>query len=266
VKKTNRQIRTYGSGAFGQFRERRFRIVLLSVGAFLSLVSIAALLTWAATTQRVDAYGGSASWYDLTGNTTACGDVMDASEYTAASPTYPCGTQLLVSHGGSSVEVVVTDCGPAGWTGQNIDLSAAAGDALGIIYAGQAGVDIQELYVPNNAPACGGGGYSSASASSAASASASASSAASASASASASAGSAASASASASPAAGGNLGGMSGGDLQGSSSEAGIYIVQPGDNPSSIASALGVGVNYLLRMNGLGYYDYIYAGEKLYY
>ena len=41
--------------------------------------------------------------------------------------------------------VRVNDYGPAAWTGHEIDLSRAAADALGITYAGEATVDIQEL-------------------------------------------------------------------------------------------------------------------------
>jgi len=45
-----------------------------------------------------------------------------------------------------------------------------------------------------------------------------------------------------------------------------GTYRVSAGDNPSSIAAQVGVSLHYLLRVNKLGYYDYIYPGDILYY
>jgi len=88
-----------------------------------------------------------ASWYGpgLEGNVTASGDIFDPYyEYTAASPYYPFGTDLLVSYGGYSVVVEVTDRGPY-VAGRELDLSAAAAEEIGLTYTGIDVVDVQVL-------------------------------------------------------------------------------------------------------------------------
>lgn len=88
-----------------------------------------------------------ASWYGpgLEGNVTASGDIFDPYyEYTAASPYYPFGTELLVSYGGYSVVVEVTDRGPY-VAGRELDLSAAAAEEIGLTYTGIDVVDVQVL-------------------------------------------------------------------------------------------------------------------------
>ena len=65
-----------------------------------------------------------ASWYGpgLEGNLTASGDVFEPyTELTAASLYYPFGTELLVTYGGYSTVVTVTDRGPY-VAGREIDL------------------------------------------------------------------------------------------------------------------------------------------------
>jgi rare lipoprotein A len=88
-----------------------------------------------------------ASWYGpgLEGNYTASGDIFEPySEYTAASPYLPFGTKLLVTYGGASVVVEVTDRGP--YTGgRELDLSAVAADAIGLSTTGVDYVDVQVL-------------------------------------------------------------------------------------------------------------------------
>jgi rare lipoprotein A len=68
---------------------------------------------------------------------------------TAAHPTLPFGTQLLVTNlrNGRSVQVRVNDRGPA-VPGRIIDLSQAAAEALGYLGAGLAPVRIQILSLP----------------------------------------------------------------------------------------------------------------------
>ena len=113
--------------------------MLLVAGAFA--VSLAAFQDDALADTQL------ASWYGpgLEGNYTASGDVFEPySEYTAASPYLPFGTKLLVTYGGTSVVVEVTDRGP--YTGgRELDLSAAAADAIGLTYTGVDYVDVQVL-------------------------------------------------------------------------------------------------------------------------
>jgi rare lipoprotein A len=56
----------------------------------------------------------------------------------------PFGTQLLVSHGGASVQVTVNDRGPY-VDGRDIDLSGAAADAIGLTSLGVAPVEVVVL-------------------------------------------------------------------------------------------------------------------------
>ena len=74
-----------------------------------------------------------ASWYGpgFEGLPTATGEPYDPYGYTAAHKTLPLGTELLVSYGGSSVEVTVNDRGP--YVGnRELDLSLGAAEALGL--------------------------------------------------------------------------------------------------------------------------------------
>ena len=88
-----------------------------------------------------------ASWYGpgLEGNYTASGDIFEPyTEYTAASPYLPFGTKLLVSYGGYSVVVEVTDRGPY-VAGRELDLSAVAAEEIGLTYIGTDFVDVQVI-------------------------------------------------------------------------------------------------------------------------
>ena len=88
-----------------------------------------------------------ASWYGpgLEGNVTASGDIFEPyTEYTAASPYLPFGTQLLVTYGDASVVVEVTDRGPY-VAGRDLDLSAVAAEEIGLTYYGTDYVDVQIL-------------------------------------------------------------------------------------------------------------------------
>jgi len=88
-----------------------------------------------------------ASWYGpgLEGNLTASGDVFEPyTEYTAASLQYPFGTKLLVSYGGYSTVVTVTDSGPY-VGGRELDLSQVAAEEIGLTYAGVDYVDVEVL-------------------------------------------------------------------------------------------------------------------------
>jgi rare lipoprotein A len=77
---------------------------------------------------------GIASWYgkELQGRRTANGEAFDPSELTAAHPSLPFQTRLLVTNpaNGRSVTVRVNDRGPG--HGRLIDLSEAAARQIGI--------------------------------------------------------------------------------------------------------------------------------------
>jgi rare lipoprotein A len=94
---------------------------------------------------------GLASWYGpgFEGQPTASGEIFNPHGFTAAHNTLPMGTELVVSYGGRSVNVVVNDRGPYSG-GRELDLSQGAAEYLGLTYAG---VD----YV--NYDVAGGGGY-----------------------------------------------------------------------------------------------------------
>jgi len=86
------------------------------------------------------------SWYGpgFEGATTASGAAFDPDALTAAHPTLPFGTQLLVTYGGEQVVVTVTDRGPF-VGGRGLDLSQAAAEEIGLTAAGADVVDVQVL-------------------------------------------------------------------------------------------------------------------------
>ena len=116
----------------------RLRTNIVTVGLF----SAAALLPLSAVeAEQV----GSASWYDLTSQT-ASGEMMDPSAMTAAHPSLPFGTKVLVENltNGKSVEVRINDRGPF-VGGRIIDVSKAAASTLGMIGAGVAKVRVATI-------------------------------------------------------------------------------------------------------------------------
>jgi len=94
---------------------------------------------------------GVASWYGpgFHGNRTANGEVYDQYELTAAHPSLPLGTRVVVTNlaNGRSVEVRINDRGPY-VDGRAIDLSYAAARTLGIVRPGTARVRIEVLGPP----------------------------------------------------------------------------------------------------------------------
>lgn len=118
---------------------KSFLKMMIVAGAMVA--SLAALQDSAAADTQL------ASWYGpgLEGNLTASGDVFEPyTENTAASLQYPFGTELLVSYGGYSTTVTVTDTGPY-VAGREIDLSAAAAEDIGLTYTGTDYVDVQVI-------------------------------------------------------------------------------------------------------------------------
>jgi rare lipoprotein A len=94
---------------------------------------------------------GIASWYGpgFHGRPTASGAVYDQNQLSAAHPTLPLGTRVLVTNleNGRSVEVTINDRGPF-VRGRTIDLSHRAAQAIGLIAPGTAPVRIEVLEAP----------------------------------------------------------------------------------------------------------------------
>jgi rare lipoprotein A len=92
--------------------------------------------------ERAQAETALASWYgsELAGSPTASGEPYDPYGYTAAHKTMPLGTELVVSYGGSAVQVTVNDRGPY-IPGRDLDLSQGAAEAIGLDAAGVDYVD-----------------------------------------------------------------------------------------------------------------------------
>ena len=91
---------------------------------------------------------GEASWYGERhqGRRTASGESYDMHRLTAAHPTLPLGTLVLVTNlrNGRTVEVRVNDRGPT-VAGRIIDLSYGAARALGAVAAGTIPVSVRVL-------------------------------------------------------------------------------------------------------------------------
>src|SRR3989441_12955446 len=91
---------------------------------------------------------GVASWYGpgFHGNRTANGEIYDQYELTAAHPSLPLGTRVMVTNlsNGRSVEVRINDRGPF-VDGRAIDLSYAAARVLRMVGPGTARVRIDAL-------------------------------------------------------------------------------------------------------------------------
>ena len=86
-----------------------------------------------------------ASWYGerFNGRKTASGEIFNMNAMTAAHPTLPFGTKLIVrsKKSGKSVTVRVNDRGPYS-SNRIIDLSYAAAKELGFINRGEEEVEI----------------------------------------------------------------------------------------------------------------------------
>ena len=88
---------------------------------------------------------GRASWYDLEAKT-ASGEAMDSEALTAAHPSLPFGSKVMVANldNGRSVVVRINDRGPYAFD-RVIDLSAAAAQVLGLIHSGVAPVRLDVM-------------------------------------------------------------------------------------------------------------------------
>ena len=99
---------------------------------------------------------GVASFYSdrFQGATTASGEPFDQQALTAAHPSLPFGTKVLVTRPdtGQEVEVLINDRGPF-VKGRIIDLSKRAARALGMIRRGTAPRDDHSGRLTDNTPA-----------------------------------------------------------------------------------------------------------------
>ena len=88
---------------------------------------------------------GRASWYDLA-SATASGETMEGDDLTAAHPSLPLGTKVLVENldNGRSVVVRINDRGPF-TRNRIIDVSKAAAEKLDMVADGVANVRIRRL-------------------------------------------------------------------------------------------------------------------------
>jgi rare lipoprotein A len=113
-------------------------------------VLTALIVPYYLTAQTADNFRqeGIASWYgrEFEGRPTASGEIFDSSKLTAAHPTLPFGTWLLVinQHNNKQVTVRVNDRGPF-VAARIIDVSRAAAEQLDMIATGTAPVRIESI-------------------------------------------------------------------------------------------------------------------------
>jgi len=117
---------------------------------FLFVLFVSVLIPFHLTAQNADVFRqeGIASWYgrEFEGRPTASGEIFDSSQFTAAHPTLPFGTMLVVTnqHNNKSVMVRVNDRGPF-VPMRIIDVSRAAAEQLDMIVTGTAPVTVQSI-------------------------------------------------------------------------------------------------------------------------
>jgi len=133
----------------------------ISISIFASFVA-ALLIPMHATAQsssglvgEVFRQEGIASWYgaQFAGRPTASGEIFDPSQFTAAHPTLPFGTFLIVTNRDNNrqVSVRVNDRGPF-VGGRIIDVSQAAAEHLGMLVTGTAPVMIETIPMRGQQP------------------------------------------------------------------------------------------------------------------
>jgi len=116
----------------------------------LAILTVSALLPYQLFAQSADVFRqeGIASWYgrEFEGRPTASGEIFDSSQLTAAHPSLPFGTRLVVTnqHNNKSVTVRVNDRGPF-VPARIIDISRAAAEQLDMVVTGTAPVTVVSL-------------------------------------------------------------------------------------------------------------------------
>lgn len=90
---------------------------------------------------------GLASWYDLPGNIMANGQPFDSTKHTCAMRAEPFGerVEIVNTENGKSSWCIVTDRGPAQWTGHDIDTAPPVRDELGLYEPGVAQVLVYKV-------------------------------------------------------------------------------------------------------------------------
>ncbi len=97
----------------------------------------AATPTTVATVYR----GATATWYDLSGRTSACGIRLRRATIGVAHRTLRCGSRVAVSYRGRTLSVPVVDRGPS-VRGVAYDFTVAAAARLGLVRRGRARVGV----------------------------------------------------------------------------------------------------------------------------
>lgn len=112
----------------------------------LSMVLLLACFSLSSSRMLFHTEFGQASWYGpgFQGLKTASGEIFDTNKLSAAHPTLPLGTRVIVTNlaKNKSVEVKIIDRGPY-VSGRSIDLSRAAAKRLGMLKEGIAEVRIK---------------------------------------------------------------------------------------------------------------------------
>jgi rare lipoprotein A len=117
---------------------------------FLAILVLSVIVPFQLQAQGADVFRqeGIASWYgrEFEGRPTASGEIFDASQMTAAHPSLPFGTMLVVTnqHNKKSVTVRVNDRGPF-VPARIIDVSRAAAEKLDMIVTGTAPVTVESI-------------------------------------------------------------------------------------------------------------------------
>jgi peptidoglycan lytic transglycosylase len=125
-------------------------VLFVGVLSVTSACSLPPLSMWHPPSRSGTHYAetGTASWYGpgFIGNRTSSGEVYNLSQMTAAHPTLPLGTRVMVTNleNGRSVEVRVNDRGPFAKS-RIIDLSRAAAREIGLIAPGTAQVRLESI-------------------------------------------------------------------------------------------------------------------------
>jgi len=129
-------------------KEKYIILVILLVSVVLPMQLAAQNTAQLPSSTDVFKQEGIASWYgrEFEGRPTASGEIFDASQLTAAHPSLPFGTRLIVTnqHNNKSVTVRVNDRGPF-VPARIIDVSRAAAEQLDMIVTGTAPVSVTSI-------------------------------------------------------------------------------------------------------------------------
>ena len=129
---------------------KRISVIAFAICAVLCVPQFAAAQPFPAPAGDLFTQEGIASWYgpEFDGRPTASGEIFNSSLLTAAHPTLPFGTILLVTnkHNNRQVAVKVNDRGPFVAT-RIIDVSKAAAEQLDMLVTGTAPVFVEVIQI-----------------------------------------------------------------------------------------------------------------------